>query len=92
MHAFIDVPAVSVTPEAHAALRGTYRVLSKLPLKERAAFHFRYVDEMDLPEIAAACSVSLATVKRRLARAELRFRSLAQRQPELAEWVNRENA
>jgi RNA polymerase sigma-70 factor (ECF subfamily) len=85
--ATVDVPADSVTPELRAALRDTYHVLDKLPHEERIAFALRHIDEMELAEIAGVCSVSLATIKRRLARAELRFRTLAQRQPGLSDWV-----
>lgn len=88
--ATIDVPVDSVTPELRSALRDTYRVLDKLPREERIAFALRHIDEMELAEIADACSVSLATIKRRLARAEIRFRTLARRQPGLVNWVNAE--
>jgi len=88
--ASVDVPSDSVTPELRAALRDTYRVLDKLPHEERIAFALRHIDEMELAEIASACSVSLATIKRRLARAEVRFRTLAKRQPGLVDWVDAE--
>ena len=90
--ASVDVPVVGVTPELRAALRDTYRVLDKLPNEERIAFALRHIDEMELAEIADACSVSLATIKRRLSRAELRFRTLARRQPGLVDWVGAEGA
>ena len=88
--ASVDVPVDGVTPELRAALRDTYRVLDKLPSEERIAFALRHIDEMELAEIADACSVSLATIKRRLARAEVRFRTLARRQPGLIDWVGAE--
>jgi len=81
-----------VTAEVRAASRDVYRVLEKLPSAERAAFRLRYVDEMDMSEVAAACRVSLATAKRRLARAESRFRTLALRQPGLADLMQSQNA
>jgi RNA polymerase sigma-70 factor (ECF subfamily) len=40
---------------------------------------------MQLTEVAAACRVSLATVKRRLARAEKRFVDAAKDHPALSE-------
>jgi len=86
----VDVPTEGVTPELRAALRDTYRVLDKLPNEERVAFSLRHIDEMELAEIADACNVSLATIKRRLSRAEVRFRTLAKRQPGLSEWVGAE--
>jgi RNA polymerase sigma-70 factor (ECF subfamily) len=86
----VDVPTEGVTPELRAALRDTYRVLDKLPNEERIAFALRHIDEMELAEVADACGVSLATIKRRLARAEERFTSLAKRQPGLSDWVGAE--
>ena len=88
--ASVDVPVEGVTSELRAALRDTYRVLDKLPNEERIAFALRHIDEMELAEIADACRVSLATIKRRLSRAELRFRTLARRQPGLIDWVDAE--
>jgi RNA polymerase sigma-70 factor, ECF subfamily len=88
--ACVDVPVEGVTAELRAALRDTYRVLDKLPNEERIAFALRHIDEMELAEVADACNVSLATIKRRLSRAELRFRTLAKRQPGLCDWVGAE--
>jgi len=88
--ATVDAPAEGVAPELRAALRDTYRVLDKLPNEERIAFALRHIDEMELAEVADACNVSLATIKRRLVRAETRFRTLAKRQPGLSDWVGAE--
>ncbi|HEY7376710.1 MAG TPA: sigma factor-like helix-turn-helix DNA-binding protein, partial [Polyangia bacterium] len=49
------------------------------------AFSLRFISEMQLTEVAAACRVSLATVKRRLARAEKRFVEAAKDHPALRE-------
>ena len=56
-----------------------------LPDDERMAFSLRFISEMQLTEVAAACRVSLATVKRRLARAESRFVDAAKDHPALRE-------
>jgi RNA polymerase sigma-70 factor (ECF subfamily) len=48
----------------------------------------RFIDGMELVEVADACSVSLATIKRRLARAQKRFSAMARTYPELDEWVS----
>lgn len=85
-----DVPereAPSAPLEVSAALRCTYQVLGKLPADERVAFALRFVDGMELTAVAQACEVSLATIKRRLTRAESTFKALAADQPELAEWL-----
>jgi RNA polymerase sigma-70 factor (ECF subfamily) len=87
-----DVPeraAPLASEEVSAALRCTYRVLEQLPADERVAFALRFVDGMELTAVADACGVSLATIKRRLTRAEATFSTLAARHPELAEWLDR---
>ncbi|HEX2876320.1 MAG TPA: sigma-70 family RNA polymerase sigma factor [Polyangiaceae bacterium] len=79
--------AVAFAPEARQALRAVYRVLDVLPADERIAFALRFVDGMELTEVAAACDVSLATIKRRLVRSERRFVAVATRYPELKPWL-----
>jgi RNA polymerase sigma-70 factor (ECF subfamily) len=73
--------------DARFALRETYRVLELLNSNERIAFALRYVEGMTLPDGAAAARTSLATFKRRLARAEKRFLALARARPQLAHWL-----
>lgn len=73
--------------DAREALRAAYTVLGKMPVDERIAFALRYIDGMELAEAAAACSTSLATFKRVLAKAESRFRALAARSPALVSYL-----
>jgi RNA polymerase sigma-70 factor (ECF subfamily) len=80
-----DVAAPTATPEQCELLRSAYRALETLPEDERMAFSLRFIAEMDLTEVAAVCRVSLATIKRRLSRAEMRFRAEAIRDPVLTE-------
>jgi RNA polymerase sigma-70 factor (ECF subfamily) len=85
-----DLPAAAAAQhdfEASEALRAAYRILGRLGADERIAFALRFVEGMDLLEVAAACRVSLATTKRRLARAAARFVELARQEPSLAEWT-----
>src|SRR5436190_14805072 len=87
-----DVPetaAPTATPEQHLMLRGTYQVLDKLPDDERIAFALRFISEMELTEVAAACDCSLATIKRRLSRAGARFHTEAAKNPLLSERMER---
>jgi RNA polymerase sigma-70 factor (ECF subfamily) len=74
--------------EARRALQAAQVILSALPTQERIAFSLRRLDGMELKEVAAACGCSLATVKRRLARAELRFRTRAAKHPALDHWLS----
>ncbi len=73
--------------EARIALRETYQLLDRLPVNERMTFVLRIVHGMTLPDGAAACGISLATFKRRLARAEKQFLTAARERPELQHWL-----
>jgi RNA polymerase sigma-70 factor, ECF subfamily len=87
---FDAVPEVafsSVPAEINDALRASYGVLERMSADERIAFALRYMEGMELTEVAAACGVSLATIKRRLASARQRFLELSRDQPVLREWV-----
>jgi RNA polymerase sigma-70 factor (ECF subfamily) len=73
--------------DARAALRETYRILEQMAPDDRIAFALRFVAGMTLPAGAAAAGTSLATFKRRLARAEKRFLVRARVRPQLAHWL-----
>jgi len=78
--------------EARSLLMQAFTVLDRMPANLRLVFSLRYIDERPLPEVADLCSCSLATVKRRLARAEKRFARLASREPALDERLKRASA
>jgi RNA polymerase sigma-70 factor (ECF subfamily) len=80
-----EMPAAPHNPEASATIRAMYRVLDALPAEERLVFTLRFMSELELTEVAAACRVSLATIKRRLARAETRFQEVARQEPLLSD-------
>jgi len=85
-----DVPehgAPEHDDEGLEAVRAVYSVLDQLDTDDRIAFCMRVIDGMELTEVAAACEVSLATVKRRIAHAQERFLVHAQKQPALTTWV-----
>jgi RNA polymerase sigma-70 factor (ECF subfamily) len=77
-----------VLPEVSEALRCTYAVLARMPADERVAFALRFVAGMELTAVAAACQVSLATIKRRLGRAQATFTALALEHGALHEWLD----
>jgi RNA polymerase sigma-70 factor (ECF subfamily) len=79
--------AVLPSPEVSEALRCTYAALSRMPADERVAFALRHIDGMELTAVAEACGVSLATIKRRLKRAQRTFTTLAGQYAVLVEWL-----
>jgi len=83
-------PMFEVNPDAQAALRAAYSVLDQMPIDERVFFGLRYVDGMELTEVAAACKVSLSTAKRRIYQAQAHFAELAHAKPELQKWLEGE--
>ena len=82
-----DAESVEAPSEIREAVARLYRALDALPVDERLAFSLRHIEQMELMEVAEACDVSLATAKRRLARAEMRFGAIARRDPLLSEWI-----
>lgn len=83
-----EVEASTASGEVLDALRATYAALGALPADERIAFALRFIDGMELTEVAAACGTSLATIKRRLARASARFEAEARNHPALEAWLD----
>jgi RNA polymerase sigma-70 factor (ECF subfamily) len=81
--------AHTATAEVSEALRSTYGLLAKLPADERIAFALRHIDGMELSAVATACGVSLATIKRRLSRAQQTFVAQARQLDSLREWLDR---
>lgn len=76
-------------PDDARAVQAVYKILARLPADQHIAFALRFIDGMDLAETAAACDVSIATIKRRLKRAEERFLVAAKKDPRLSEWLER---
>jgi RNA polymerase sigma-70 factor, ECF subfamily len=85
-----DWPSHAATDEllaARAAVTELFAVLAQMPEEERVAFSLRRLEELPNDEVATLLKVSLATAKRRIARANERFSLLARRMPELCHWV-----
>ncbi len=80
-----ETPAAVASPEVSQTLARTYMVLDTLPADERIAFALQVIDGTDVAEIAEMTGVSLATAKRRLARAKRTFWRKARRDPILRE-------
>lgn len=82
-----EVSAPEVDSEVLEAYRRTYALLDRLPGEERIAFALRYIEGMELAQLAVVCETSLATIKRRLARAEQRFAAGARGDDVLRRWL-----
>ncbi len=85
-----ELPEPGIDPHdapASETLRATYRVLARLEPDDRIAFALRFLQGMELTEVAHATQVSLATIKRRLSRAQQHFQELAQMEPSLGDWL-----
>jgi RNA polymerase sigma-70 factor (ECF subfamily) len=78
-----ESPSDADSDAAHAVMR----VLDQLPVDHRIVFALRYIAGMQLDEIAVALEVSLATTKRRLARAQAAFMLRAAERPELRTYI-----
>jgi RNA polymerase sigma-70 factor (ECF subfamily) len=72
------------------ALRRLYRILDGCSAADRLAFVLRHIEGLQLDEVARALDVSSATVKRQLARVQVRLVTLARRDPVLARYVIKE--
>jgi RNA polymerase sigma-70 factor (ECF subfamily) len=87
----IDVEAPQPSEEVSEALRAAFKVLSEMSADERVIFSLRFIEEMELPEIAAVCAISHSTVKRRLKDAQRHFVTRARRHPSLLPWLERQS-
>ena len=80
-------PAVSLDEESREALRRLYAVLDKLGDQARLAFVLRFVEGLELTEVAAGLDVSLATAKRRLSKVSKQVSALVDADPILRDYA-----
>jgi RNA polymerase sigma-70 factor (ECF subfamily) len=89
-----DVPdrAATATPatELGEALRELYAILGSMDPDERIAFVLRCVEGLSLEDGARAAGTSMATFRRRIARAEAKFFARARSRPALDAWLGSE--
>lgn len=88
-----EVPELPTTPadvEGAVALASLYRLLGHLPDRRRLAFGLRYIQGMEVREVAQALCISESTAKREIARAKSAILSRGRRQePALWEYLKR---
>jgi RNA polymerase sigma-70 factor (ECF subfamily) len=83
----LDLRVVHPDPMAREALERFYSLLDHMSARDRTAFVLRFLEGMELNEVAAALDVSLATAKRCLARGQRRMQSYVERDPLLREYL-----
>jgi len=84
-----DEPAAGADAEAREAVRRLYALLDRLDDRGRVLFVLRYVEGLELTDVAAALDMSLATVKRHLARVSTQVHAMAAGDPLLAPYLAR---
>jgi RNA polymerase sigma-70 factor, ECF subfamily len=85
-----NIPEVETAwagPEMRDAAHAVYQIFERIPVDERIPFALRMLEGLGLEETAAACGISVATVRRRLTRAERRFFKLARQYESLDPWL-----
>jgi RNA polymerase sigma-70 factor, ECF subfamily len=85
--ATLDAEAIPEDFDAREALTRFYALLDHFSASDRAACVLRNIEGMELEEVAQALGVSLATIKRRLARIERRIQAIAAGDDVLSEWL-----
>jgi len=83
-----DTPIGGTDPEVREATARVYKILEGVSAEDRALYVTRYVEKMELAEIAAAIGRPLSTTKRKLARATRRISARMSGDPALAEYVD----
>jgi RNA polymerase sigma-70 factor, ECF subfamily len=82
-----DVAEPALSEDVTEATRATFEVLRAMDADERVVFSLRFLEGMEMAEIALACDVSVSTAKRRLKEAERHFLSRARRVAALRPWI-----
>ena len=82
-----DIRVVESNPEAREALARFYKILDGVRTRDRVAFVLRYVDGMEVSDVAKAMDTSVPTARRCFTRAYKRVTLLAGRDPFLAEYL-----
>ena len=80
-----DRAGPSAPPEAVEAVQSLHSLLDRLSEDDRAVFVLRFLEGMNLSEIAEDCDLSISTARRRVIRAENRFRTILPGFPALFE-------
>jgi RNA polymerase sigma-70 factor, ECF subfamily len=83
-----DEAGAAADAEAREAVRRLYALLDRLDDRSRMLFVLRHVEGLELTEVAAALELSLATVKRNLAKVSARVHTMAAGDPLLGSYLD----
>jgi RNA polymerase sigma-70 factor (ECF subfamily) len=83
-----DIRVVEANPESREALSRFYHILDGVRTRDRNAFVLRFVEGMEVAEVAAALETSVPTARRCFTRAFKRVSLLASRDPFLSEYLS----
>jgi RNA polymerase sigma-70 factor (ECF subfamily) len=83
-----EVPASGADLEARDAVRRFYEILERVSAEDRSLYVARFLEKMEIAEIAAAHDMSFGTTKRRVARAIERIGRRVARDPALAAYLD----
>ena len=84
--------AAEIDPLAREAVARLARVLAAVSAEDRSLFVARYVEEMELADVATAHGLSFSTARRRLDRAWARVHARALRDPILGSYLAEQRA
>jgi RNA polymerase sigma-70 factor, ECF subfamily len=82
-----EIAVIGIDPEAREATARFYDLLARLSVEDRTLFVTRYVEKMEVAEVAEALGLPLSTAKRRLQRATRRISAKMSRDPALERFV-----
>jgi RNA polymerase sigma-70 factor (ECF subfamily) len=82
-----EPPQPVASEEVNEATRCTFEVLRAMSSDDRVFFSLRFIEGMELSEVAVACDVSVSTAKRRIKDAEKHFITRAKRHEALRPWL-----
>ena len=82
-----DAVGTDADAEAREAVRRLYALLDRLDDRSRMLFVLRYVEGLELTDVASALGISLATIKRSLAKVSACVHAMAARDPLLSAYV-----
>ncbi len=82
-----DIRVVESNPESREALLRFYKILDGVRARDRNAFVLRYIEGMEVADVASALQTSVPTARRCFTRAYKRVSLLAGRDPFLKEYL-----